>query len=68
MHSVYCYSASIHQGRMSDDEINNDRLSPPIIIVGTHKNSFSTAAKRIAVSFYIFENFYNLKHLIPNLD
>ncbi|CAF3728374.1 unnamed protein product [Rotaria sp. Silwood1] len=46
MHSVYCYSANINQGRIQDEELNIERLSPPIIIIGTHRNSFSSPTKK----------------------
>ncbi|CAM4871739.1 unnamed protein product [Rotaria socialis] len=49
MHSVYCYSANINQGRVHDEDLNIHRLSPPIIIVGTHRNSFSQSTKTIDI-------------------
>ncbi|CAF2734105.1 unnamed protein product [Rotaria sp. Silwood2] len=49
MHSVYCYSANINQGRIQDEELNIDRLSPPIILIGTHRNSFSSPTKKINI-------------------
>jgi hypothetical protein len=54
MHSVYCYSANINQERTDDEESNERRLSPPIMIIGTHRNSFTNPAKKVMVSFVRF--------------
>jgi len=51
MHSIYCYSANINQIQSSDDESTEHRLSPPIILVGTHRNSFPSTNKNLIVRF-----------------
>lgn len=52
MNSVYCYSANINQGRIDDEESNEHYLSPPIILIGTHRNSFTNSTKNIMVKFF----------------
>jgi hypothetical protein len=52
MHSVYCYSANINHGKAEDEESNDHRLSPPIVLVGTHKNSFTNSTKKAMVRFF----------------
>jgi hypothetical protein len=52
MHSVYCYSANINQEKTEDEESIEHRLSPPIIIIGTHRNSFTNPTKKVVVSFF----------------
>ena len=52
MHSVYCYSAHINPTRRQDDESSVHRLSPPIVLVGTHRSSFSNLTNKVAVGFY----------------
>ncbi len=52
MHSVYCYSANINHGKAEDEESNDHRLSPPIVLVGTLKNSFTNSTKKAMVGFY----------------
>ena len=54
MHSVYCYSANINQRRMQDEELYDHRLSPPIILVGTHRNSLINQTKKVTVSVVLF--------------
>ncbi|CAF4392980.1 unnamed protein product, partial [Adineta steineri] len=49
MHSVFCYSANINQGRMEDDELNDHRLSPPIVLVGTHRNLLTNSTKQVII-------------------
>ncbi|CAF0968340.1 unnamed protein product [Adineta steineri] len=49
MHSVFCYSANINQGRMEDDELNDHRLSPPIVLVGTHRNLLTNSTKQVTI-------------------
>ena len=49
MNSVYCYSANINPGRIEDEDSNEHRLSPPIILIGTHRNAFNNPSKRILV-------------------
>jgi hypothetical protein len=56
MNSVYCYSANINQIQLEDEESTEHRLSPPIILIGTHRNSFTNPTKNIMVNF--FQNFY----------
>jgi hypothetical protein len=55
MNSIYCYSASINQRERQDDGTNEEHLSPPIILVGTHRNSFTNSTKNLLV-----KNFENL--------
>ncbi|CAF1470691.1 unnamed protein product [Adineta ricciae] len=45
MHSVYCYSANINRGRTDEEGVDNQHLSPPIILVGTHRNLLPHANK-----------------------
>ena len=49
MNSVYCYSANINQGQISDEESIEQHLSPPIILIGTHRNSFPNSTKNLMV-------------------
>lgn len=49
MHSVYCYSANINPGRIDNEESDTYQLSPPIILVGTNRNSFSIPTKKTIV-------------------
>lgn len=58
MHSIYCYSANINQGSVQDDESNNDRLSPPIILIGTHRNSLTNLTKKMIVRLFFKCYFY----------
>ncbi len=51
MNSVYCYSANLNQGRTEDDEANKHRLSPPIILIGTHRNLLTNPTRNITVIF-----------------
>jgi hypothetical protein len=57
MHSVYCYSANINQGKALDEELNDHRLSPPIILVGTHRGSIKQVSVRFFRIFY-FSKFF----------
>ena len=50
MHSVYCYSASVHQESTSEDELTETRLSPPILLIGTHRNQFPNGTKKSIVT------------------
>jgi hypothetical protein len=52
MNSVYCYSANINQGRKDDEDSNEHRLSPPIILIGTHRNSFTGSKKTMMVRVF----------------
>jgi len=52
MNSIYCYSANINQIQLQDEESNEHRLSPPIILIGTHRNSFTNPTKNITVKFF----------------
>lgn len=53
MHSVYCYSANINQGNKNDEETSNEhRLAPPIILIGTHRKSFTNGTKNVLVKKY----------------
>jgi len=52
MNSVYCYSANINQIQLEDEESTEHRLSPPIILIGTHRNSFTNPTKNIMVNFF----------------
>ncbi|UJR31332.1 hypothetical protein I4U23_018830 [Adineta vaga] len=49
MHSIYCYSASINQGRTNDEEVDIPRLSPPILLVGTHRNLLPNSTKKAMI-------------------
>ncbi len=52
MNSIYSYSANLNQGRTEDEESNTHRLSPPIILIGTHRNSLTNPTKNILVKFF----------------
>lgn len=49
MNSVYCYSANINHGLNQDEETSEHRLSPPIVLIGTHRNSFIDSTEKIQV-------------------
>lgn len=49
MNSVYCYAANLNQKRNEDDSPDEHRLSPPILLVGTHRHGFANSQRKTLV-------------------
>ena len=64
MNSVYCYAANLNQKRNEDDSPDEHRLSPPIVLVGTHRNGFGNSQRKTLVRILLILTMNSLSLLL----